>query len=96
MNPIVGQISIIEFDLLTRACLSMEKPNNECIVVPPTNNVAFMIYVAIQSFCSLFIFIKKSWMALMTCVFPIHVTVLMCCNICLMEFICVNFSNVKS
>lgn len=34
MNPIVGQISTIEFDLLTRACLSMD---NEYIVVRPTN-----------------------------------------------------------
>jgi hypothetical protein len=27
------------------ACLLMDKPNNEWIIVPPTNNNAFTMYV---------------------------------------------------
>lgn len=40
-------MSIIEFDLLTMTFLSMDKPNKEWIIIPPTNNVPFPIYVAI-------------------------------------------------
>ncbi len=45
INSIVGQISIIEFNLFRMACLLMDKPNNEWIIVPPTNNNAFTMYV---------------------------------------------------
>ncbi len=44
---IVGQMSIIEVDLLTMTFLSMDKPNKEWIVIPLTNNAPFPIYVAI-------------------------------------------------
>lgn len=40
------------------ACLLMDKPNTEWIVVPPNNNVAFVVYATMQSFCSLFVFKK--------------------------------------
>ncbi len=63
-----------------------------CMVVPPTNSVAFALYVTMQFFCSLFDFIKKCWMTLMMCVFFIPLLP-PTCNICFMEFICVNFSN---
>jgi hypothetical protein len=46
INSIVGEISTIEFNLFTMACLLMDNLNNELIVVPPTNNVAFAMYVA--------------------------------------------------
>jgi hypothetical protein len=71
----------------------MDKPYNECVIVPPTNNVAFAMYATMSNFCSLFSSLKKSWMALMTYVFPILITPPTCCNICFVEFICVNFSN---
>jgi hypothetical protein len=56
------------------------------------------MYATMQSFCSFFVFIKKSWMDLMICVFFIHATpptYPTYCNICLMELICVNDSNAK-
>jgi hypothetical protein len=37
---IVGQMSTIEFNLLTMTFLSMDKPNKEWIIIPPTNNAA--------------------------------------------------------
>ncbi len=95
MKSIVGQMFIIELDLLTMASLSMDKPNKEWIVVPPTNNVAFALYATMRSFCSFFVFIKKSWMALMICVFFVIATPLTYCNICLMELLCVNDLNAK-
>jgi hypothetical protein len=58
INSIVGQIFTIQFNLFTMACLSMDKPNIEQIIVPPTNNVAFAMYAPMQSFCSLFFLFK--------------------------------------
>jgi hypothetical protein len=54
------------------------------------------MYVAMCNFHSFFVFMKKSWMALMICIFPILVTPPTYCNICLMELICVNDSNVAT
>jgi hypothetical protein len=45
INLVVGQISTIEFNLFTMACLLMDKPDNEWIADPPINNVAFAMYV---------------------------------------------------
>jgi hypothetical protein len=53
INSVIGQISIIEFNLFPMACLLMDKPNNEWIVDPHTNNVAFAMYVFVHC---LFIF----------------------------------------
>jgi hypothetical protein len=86
-------MSIIEFDLCTMTFLSMDKPNKEWIIVPPTNSAAFVICVAIRSFCSFFFLKIKCWRAFMIYVFPILTTPPTYCNICLLEFICVNVSN---
>jgi hypothetical protein len=52
----------------------MDKPNKEWIVVPPINNVAFIIYATIQSYYPLFIFLKQFQMVLMICVFHVLAT----------------------
>jgi hypothetical protein len=51
------------------AGLSMDKPNKQWIVVPPTNNVCICIVCYNAKLLLILCFHKKSWMALMICVF---------------------------
>lgn len=60
-----------------------------------TNNATIPVYAIMRSFCSLFILIKYSWMALIICVLPFPIAPPRYCNILLMEFICMNVSNAE-
>jgi hypothetical protein len=46
MNWISGHTSLIVLGLVIVACLLIDNPNYECIVVPFINNDAFAVYVA--------------------------------------------------
>jgi hypothetical protein len=48
INWILGHMSMIVLGLVTVMCLSIDNPNNECIVVPFINNVAFAMYVVLS------------------------------------------------
>jgi hypothetical protein len=43
------------FGLVIMVCLSINNPNEECIVVPFINNVWFVMYVITQSFYWFFV-----------------------------------------
>jgi hypothetical protein len=70
--------------------LSTYKLNRKWIVVPPINSVAFAMYATMQSFHSLFVFIKYSWIVLMICISIILATSPTYHDIFLIQLICVN------
>jgi len=94
MNSIMGQMFVTKFGLLIMSCLLIDKPSIKWIVVPLTM-LQFAMYGTMWSFCSLFVLIKCFWMALIICGLLVHGAPPTCCNIWLMEFICVNVSNAK-
>ncbi len=93
MNWILGHTSLIMLGLVIVAYLLIDNPNNECILVPIINNVAFAVYVATWSFYWFFVVKKQSWITLIICVFLVPTTFPICCNIWLVVVLLMKFSN---
>jgi hypothetical protein len=59
MNWILGHMSLIMLGLVIVACLSINNPNNECIVVPFINNLALQCMLQHEVFID-FLLLKKN------------------------------------
>ncbi len=96
INWMSDQLFGIVLDLFIIVFLSIDKPSKEWIVVPPINEIAFVVYVVMRNLSLLFVFKKYSLIALMICVLPILVAPPMYCSSWLVEFIFMNISNTKN